>query len=287
VSRGYSGGLVVNLIRSARTWAVVAFSLLAGACSQQPDAVKQKEARDAYAQLARGDYAGFEARLSPEALAVSTPADRQKLYAFAKSNVPTEAPKSVATVSWQVTSGSAGSSYALLDDYEYQSKYIEVTTVLKRDSGSNKDAVAGFHFNVINKNQVADRSLIPKTLPQFALSAAAAAALLVTLVAMVQVFTRKGVKRRWLWFVFVIFGVGMVKFNWDTGQVVLFMPLAFQLFSVGVFRGVSVVSLWLIQLSIPLGAIVFLACAKHHAKEARFEAQRQARLAVKDGEGSA
>jgi hypothetical protein len=173
----------------------VAFSLLAGACSQQPDAVKQKEARDAYAQLARGDYAGFEARLSPEALAVSTPADRQKLYAFAKSNVPTEAPKSVATVSWQVTSGSAGSSYALLDDYEYQSKYIEVTTVLKRDSGSNKDAVAGFHFNVINKNQVADRSLIPKTLPQFALSAAAAAALLVTLVAMVQVFTRKGVKR--------------------------------------------------------------------------------------------
>lgn len=269
----------------AQLWLAVALSLVVTGCTMpKPDPGKEKEAREIYDQFARGDYAGFEARLSPEARASVTPADLQKLYAMSKANVPTEPPKNVANVRWTASSGTKGSSYTLVDDYEYATKYIEVTIVLVRPIGASHDLVQGFNFNIVDKNKAADHDLTPKTPLQFALAAVGAAILLVTLTALVQVFTRKGVKRRWLWLLFILVGFGGVKLNWGTGALVAFMPINFQLLSLGVFRGLAITSPWIITFSVPVGALTFLSRAKAHAQAARLEEQRKVEAAQERSE---
>ena len=62
-------------------------------------------------------------------------------------------------------------------------------------------------------------------------------------------------KRKWLWILFILFGMGEVLVNWTTGQW-SFSPLSFELFG---FSGFSnVYGPWIIKVSFPLGALIFL-----------------------------
>jgi hypothetical protein len=221
--------------------------------------------------------------MSPAALATGSASDRQNFYAFAKANLPAEPPKAVTNVSWRIFAGSSGSSYTLVQDYEYPTKYVEVTTVLKPIPGSHADAVDGFHFNIISKKQLPENNLIPNKNFQWVILIAVLSIVGVTLFTLVQTFVRRGVKRRWLWFIIVLIGVGSLRVNWATGDVFL-MLLSVQLFSFSAFRGLSVASPWFVQLSLPLGAIIFLARARVHAEEARFEARKRARALAAERE---
>lgn len=62
-------------------------------------------------------------------------------------------------------------------------------------------------------------------------------------------------RRKWLWVLFILFGVGAIQVNWTSGQ------FAFQLLSIRLF-GASAVAAgpyapWIISASVPLGAILF------------------------------
>lgn len=62
-------------------------------------------------------------------------------------------------------------------------------------------------------------------------------------------------RRKWLWVLFILFGVGAIQINWASGQ------FALQLLSIHLF-GASAVSAgpyapWIISASVPLGAILF------------------------------
>lgn len=67
---------------------------------------------------------------------------------------------------------------------------------------------------------------------------------------------RRDLPRRWLWLAAIVLGIGKIGLNWTTGQTVV-VPLAFQLLSVGAIREAGSSS-WMLYLSIPLGALVFL-----------------------------
>ncbi len=68
-------------------------------------------------------------------------------------------------------------------------------------------------------------------------------------------FTTKLKKRKWLWIIFIIFGVGKYAMNWTSGQI-FFSLLHFQLGTVGIFRQ-GACGPWIVSTSIPLGAILF------------------------------
>ena len=62
-------------------------------------------------------------------------------------------------------------------------------------------------------------------------------------------------KRKWLWVIFILFGVGSIQIDWTTGL------YAFQIFNFN-FLGASAVKAgpaapWVISASLPLGAIIF------------------------------
>jgi hypothetical protein len=66
-------------------------------------------------------------------------------------------------------------------------------------------------------------------------------------------------RRKWLWAIFTLLGVGTLRFQWNTGA------FDFQLLSVQLFSASASsqnYSPWIVGLSLPLGAIWFLACRK-------------------------
>jgi len=76
-----------------------------------------------------------------------------------------------------------------------------------------------------------------------------------TIVTLVVCIRTKLARRKWLWIVFILFGLGQVSLNWTSGQ------LGFSLLSILLFSGSamasSIYSPWLISVSLPVGAILF------------------------------
>ncbi|MGZ3649537.1 MAG: hypothetical protein ACXVB8_08950 [Bdellovibrionota bacterium] len=91
-----------------------------------------------------------------------------------------------------------------------------------------------------------------------------AAFILVTLVAC---FRRKGLKRKWLWLVFILMGFFQVSLNWTTGEMIGFIyrngsggwnfnALSFLLFGASMARPGEFAP-WIVTISLPVGAILF------------------------------
>lgn len=66
------------------------------------------------------------------------------------------------------------------------------------------------------------------------------------------------VKRKWLWIIFILVGIGKLSLNWTTGEIG-FNPLSFnvQLFGSSLIRS-GIYGPWFLTISLPLGAIIFL-----------------------------
>jgi len=80
-------------------------------------------------------------------------------------------------------------------------------------------------------------------------------ALALTLAALIRCVMEKDLRRKWLWVLFIIFGIGQLELNWIDGAWI-FKPVSIQLFSAGAasigYDG------WVVTLALPLGAIVYL-----------------------------
>ncbi|MHC4104230.1 MAG: hypothetical protein ACYSR9_04765 [Planctomycetota bacterium] len=67
---------------------------------------------------------------------------------------------------------------------------------------------------------------------------------------------RTKMKRKWLWIIFMLFGIGKYSFNWTSG-LMGFMPLAIQLIPTSAFKG-GPYAPWIINISVPIGALAFI-----------------------------
>ncbi|MBN1254480.1 MAG: hypothetical protein JXA50_04335 [Deltaproteobacteria bacterium] len=69
-------------------------------------------------------------------------------------------------------------------------------------------------------------------------------------------------RRKWLWIIFILFGVGAIAINWTTGQ------YAIQLLSVNLFGAAAIrtspYAPWIFKASFPLGAIIFCFKRRHY-----------------------
>ena len=78
---------------------------------------------------------------------------------------------------------------------------------------------------------------------------------LFTLVVLVVAAKTKMKRRKWLWILFIIFGIGKFSVNWTTGQ------WGVQFFALQLFSASSYSDLygpWIISASLPIGAVIFL-----------------------------
>ncbi len=77
------------------------------------------------------------------------------------------------------------------------------------------------------------------------------------IIATVVICLCSSVRRRWLWIIFILFGIMQLQLNWTTGETGL-QPISFLLLGASFFRSSSYAAI-VFSFGIPVGAIVFLA----------------------------
>lgn len=77
------------------------------------------------------------------------------------------------------------------------------------------------------------------------------------IIATIVICFRSRVRRRWLWIIFIAFGVMQFQLNWTTGQTA-FRPISVLLLGASFFRASSYAPI-VFSFGIPVGAIIFLA----------------------------
>jgi hypothetical protein len=171
---------------------------------------------------------------------------------------PDQEPVSTKVVGFRSFLGNVRRTEVTLE-YEFPQKWLLASVETQKSGGVT--TIVGFRVTPIadsmeNLNRF---TLVGKGATQYAiLSLAVLAPLFSLYVFVLCVKTRIG-KKKWLWLIFILLGIGKLFVNWTTGEV-FFTPLAVQLPDAG--ANAQFYGPWLVYVSIPLGAIIFLTMRK-------------------------
>lgn len=230
-------------------------ALVAG-CSQADllnRLASQEEQAFARAQVERlraRDFAAIEAVLAP---GLAGPELRRNLETMANL-VPPGKLLSVKIVAAHRQFGTDVRTLNSSYEYEFTAGWLLAQLVVEEKSG-NRTLTA---FNVYPRKQSLEQenrfTLAGKGGMHYFILLAALVSVALVLAALV-VCVRTSPRRKWWWIVFIVLGFGRFTVNWNTG-VLWFQPLFVQLFGASVMAQPG--APWLVSVSIPLGAIVFL-----------------------------
>lgn len=231
--------------------------LYLAACARAPLETEGDQASRAFfTSVARGDWRGVDASLTPAA--VATPGHLQG-FAQAKGAIPGGPLEESRTVGWRRTERSGRKRLEAVHLYRYPGADLVVSTTLERTPPDNGYKVAGFYLNRVPPGVVeANRfSLADKTRRHYLFLLTAVLSPLVMLgMAAMAAFT-PDLKLKFLWAALSFVGVGAAWMNWTTG-VGGFVPAQIGLINFG-FSRVTDISPWTIRFSAPVGALLVLA----------------------------
>lgn len=245
--------------------AVLAVLCLAlNACSQQAlidkmaPKTESSTAKAIVEQLRSGDIAAVKAKLDPRYL---SPDIDSKLRALA-TVCPAGNPISVRIVGAHTSRFSKIGSpeqrtiFNMAYEYQFQGSWVIADVLLRQQNGEL--TLEGLHATRTTESLEARNafSLKDKTAVHWLVLALTVADVLLCLYAFVLCLRTPMARRKWLWALFTLFGVTTLRFDWSSGH------FAFQPLSVQLFSGSAVAQAygpWVFGLSIPLGAIWFLA----------------------------
>jgi hypothetical protein len=169
--------------------------------------------------------------------------------------IPTQDPISVKVIGAQQVRNSDLYRINLSFEYQFPSKWLLINVATQKKDGVS--TIVGFNiYPLLNSLENLNKfTLMGKNLLQYMALSLAILIPLFTLYALVLCIRTKMEKRKWLWIIFILIGFGKFTVNWTTGQWNL-APLSLQLFGAGSFA--PPYDAWLISISLPLGAILFL-----------------------------
>jgi hypothetical protein len=140
-------------------------------------------------------------------------------------------------------------------EYQFAGGWALANVVLKK-SDENLSVIG---FNVYrteaSQKELNKFNLGGKSALQYLVLASAVLAPLFVLVTTYFCIRTPIPKRKWLWVIFVLMGIGSISINWSTGQFD-FQPLSIKWFAASAMTA-GPYAPWVISASIPLGAIIF------------------------------
>lgn len=182
------------------------------------------------------------------------PTSHDVLVTMAKM-LPAETPKSLKVVGAHTFQSLAESTSNITLEYEFPSKWILINIITKRTGDVR--TIVGFHINPITDSleHINRFTFEGKRDVQYATLLAALGLLTLNVYALVACLRTPNLKRKWLWCIFVFFGVGKLAVNWTTGDwqatIIAFQVPCASASAMGYGP-------WMIGMSFPLGALVFL-----------------------------
>jgi hypothetical protein len=187
----------------------------------------------------------------------SDPNAQQTLSTMAQM-FPAEEPKSVKVVDLKYVWNQDSSTHTLTLEYEFVDRWLLVNISIKRANGLPATISA---FNVAptadSLENINRFGLVGKSGPQYLMLCLAIAGPIFCIYTLVVCLRSKNQKLKWLWAIFILFGVGQLAVNWTTGE------LGFRLLAVHIpcasVTAVPAYGPWIVTVSLPLGALLFIA----------------------------
>lgn len=221
---------------------------------------EDRAAMQAYVQdIQMGRYQAVIADLDPQVDQAEMRAALPQIAAM----IPDSKPLSVKLVGAISGNQSGDRKSSLTYEYQYPDRWLVLSMVLDRKS--DKLTILGIHAST-NKQSLEETyafRLSGQPISHLLMLTCLILAPLFTIFALLVCVRTPGVKRKWLWIIFILFGVGSVKLNWTTGEWGLY-PVTVQLFSAGFFK--PFYGPLTLACSVPLGAVWFLLARKKLSK---------------------
>ena len=230
-------------------------SLVAKFASEEEQAL----ARSYVDRLRARDLDAIEKSLDPR---FAGPRVRPALEAMA-SMVPAGDPRSVTLVAARKHFSGGVKSVDTTFEYQFAGGWLLANVVVEERDG-NRSLIG---FNVYQRTQSLEQEnrfdLLGKQPLHYLVLAGAMAAACISLYALVACIRTKDLRRKWLWIVFILLGVGQFVVNWTSGEWGV-LPISVQL--LGASATAAPFGPWVLSCSIPLGAIVFLFHRRRRAR---------------------
>lgn len=230
--------------------------LLVAACNRD-DMLRQfasdadeKVARECIDAVRHGKLDEIEARLQPSLKNDHTHAELLKMVAA----VPAGEPDAVKLVGAQKYLNNGVHSTNLTYEYRYGTHYFMMNCATIADA---PHTIIGLSVNPLKASleESSAFDLKGKSAWQYTVLLAGIVFMVMTLVALIRCIMDKTLRRKWLWILFILIGIGELSINWTTGASE-FHPLYFLLFSASaVSPGYGP---WTVSVALPVGAAVYL-----------------------------
>lgn len=235
------------------------FIMLIAGCSQESmlkaltSPEDEKVAKDYIALLQQKKFDQIENDLDPAIKAKST--DLHQTLLGMSDMIPAQNPSSVKLVRVSVLNGTKQHKSDLTYEYQYPGQSILVRVAVQKKDGVS--TIIGFNVRKLSGAEEAGNTfgLSGKNALQYTVLSAAVIAPLFSLYALILCIRTKMRGKKWLWIIAILLGVGTFSVNWATGH------WRFQLISVQLFSASALApqyGTWIISVSLPLGAILFL-----------------------------
>ena len=227
---------------------------LLSACAARLDPTQDAATRAVFDQVKRHDFATVEARLSPRLRNAVTDTRLQAQAAL----IPEQSAQVEKLVSFNTTGAQGGRQTSVVREYLYPDRLLVVSTAIREQAGQAPQILA-FNIQAVGRAALAVGrfSLKGKSTTQYFLLGLAMVIPLLLICALGVLARDAKARFKWLWTPFILIGFMRLSVNWATGAV-LFQPLGVVLFSAAVTRGPLDVSPWIVSISLPLGALVYL-----------------------------
>jgi hypothetical protein len=140
-------------------------------------------------------------------------------------------------------------------EYHFENGWALANVVLRRNE--NKLIVVGFHVyqTKASQKELNKFTLQGKSILQYTILAGSTLIPLFILASLIACVKTPIPKKKWLWIIFILGGIGTISTNWTTGEYG-FKIVQYQLFGSAAVAA-SEYSPWVITAGFPLGAIIF------------------------------
>jgi hypothetical protein len=201
--------------------------------------------------LRQGKFDQIEAALDSS---LKSP-DIRDTFAQMAALVPAGPPESLKVVGSHVFNGPEVSATNLTFEYQFPHQWLLINVATQKKNGVA--TIIGFHVTPIadSLENINRFTLAGKSGLQYLVLMLAILVPLFSLYVAIRCIRTKDVKRKWLWVIFIAFGVGKLTVNWVTGEWSV-MPLAIQIPAGHAFH--QLYGPWIVEVFAPLGAISFL-----------------------------
>jgi hypothetical protein len=196
-----------------------------------------------------GDAAGLRLLSTDELASKATDSALAGLFGYLGTGEVVD----TAIIRARVASSTAtGTTVTLIYSVELADRNLVVTVITQKLE--DKFLLGGLFVNVVDKGPAGVPALSFKnaSFAHYLMLTGFALIPLFVLGTLIDCLRRKNVKRRILWCLFILFGVGSLTFAWSTGDFVLRL-LQLQLFSVALRIPYD----WVFEFGIPVGAIMW------------------------------